>query len=468
MSDLAAVLTRVALDDVFRRRLITEPEEALRGYHLDAADREALRVPGPDWLGLLGRAIRATEVPPGPAWADYAVPAGPASSPGGRLPDASVWLRLGERTTEAGSSWEVQLLAGKPEDAEGFVDLEIALRMLGDQVSATLRPLQTEPSVTPTRWDHRVAADAGWKVLEVPEEQRGAALLDLMLAVREPNPRPSPRAAPPLRPGGPHIRVVGLGITGIEHVTRETEAAVRRARRVYHVDAGLAAPAWLRATHSDVRPLFAETYVVGEARLSIYDRIAAEVLRAGLDVGDVVLAVQGHPMVFSYVPALLLDAGPLVGLEVQVLPGISADAVLLAELGIDPADHGLQAYECTDLLLRRRPIQSDVPLVLWQVGNLETRLHQARRSRPERLAGLVAWLTNFYPPLHPVTALHVSPHPGVPGWRRTLKLEDLPSIAGELHAAVTLYLPPVRRRPLADPYLAVRVDDPAYLGHITE
>jgi precorrin-2 methylase len=264
------------------------------------------------------------------------------------------------------------------------------------------------------------------------------------------------------------VTVVGLGITGIDQVTREAEAAIRRARRVYHVDAGLAADVWLRSLQADVVPLFETAYRVHEARIDAYDRIAVQVLAGALEVGRVVLAVQGHPLFFSYAPALLLDAGRLLGIAVHVQPGISADACLFAELGVDPGEQGIQAYECTDLLLRRRPISSDVPLVLWQVGNLETRLHQGRRSRPARLSRLQNWLLTFYPPDHPVIAVYVSPHPGVPGWRQTTSLEELPALARDLHAAVTLYVPPVQRRPLADPELAFQVDDPAHLGAVTE
>ena len=62
----------------------------------------------------------------------------------------------------------------------------------------------------------------------------------------------------------------------------------------------------------------------------------------------------------------------------------SLDA-LLADLRLDPVVHGIQMYEATDVLLRRRPLQSDVPAILWQIGPIETCLHSQAVSLPGRL-----------------------------------------------------------------------------------
>ena len=63
------------------------------------------------------------------------------------------------------------------------------------------------------------------------------------------------------------------------------------------------------------------------------------------------------------------------------------------------------------LLLRRRPLQPDVPALIWQIGNLETTLHSSRPSAPARFERLVAHLESFYAPEHPVYVVYASPHP---------------------------------------------------------
>lgn len=51
-----------------------------------------------------------------------------------------------------------------------------------------------------------------------------------------------------------------------------------------------------------------------------------------------------------------------------MLPGISAEDCLLADLGIDPSHNGLQSLEATDLLIRDRQLLTDSNIIIWQVG----------------------------------------------------------------------------------------------------
>ena len=51
-----------------------------------------------------------------------------------------------------------------------------------------------------------------------------------------------------------------------------------------------------------------------------------------------------------------------------MLPAVSAEDCLFADLGIDPSFPGLQTFEATDLLLRHRQILTDANVIIWQVG----------------------------------------------------------------------------------------------------
>jgi len=51
-----------------------------------------------------------------------------------------------------------------------------------------------------------------------------------------------------------------------------------------------------------------------------------------------------------------------------MLPGISAEDCLFADLGIDPSFMGCQTVEATDLLLRNRPLITSGHVLIWQVG----------------------------------------------------------------------------------------------------
>ncbi len=265
----------------------------------------------------------------------------------------------------------------------------------------------------------------------------------------------------------PDIYLVGLGICGIDQITAETERVLRHAREVLFVDTGVATRRYLESLCPRVTSLFDESYADDGHRLGAYHHMAARTIDAALDHAPVAFAMQGHPIVGACAPALIRDAAGLLGLSVRVLPGISALDCVFAELLLDPCLHGLQMYEATDLLLRRRPLQADVPALIWQVGSLETRLHTQRRSRPERFTRFQIHLRRFYPAAHPVTAVFATPHPLMQSTIRRFALDEIGSHAHDLHAGFTLYVPPLHARPIEDAELCRLVDSAEHLRRIT-
>lgn len=263
------------------------------------------------------------------------------------------------------------------------------------------------------------------------------------------------------------ITIVGLGIRLPDQVTRETEQALRRCNEVLFVDTSIAARPWLESLCPRVTDLYAESYREKGGRVDAYHHMAARTLQAALEHGPVAFAMQGHPLVYAYAPALIRDLAPLLGLQVATLPGISSMDCLFADLGLDPCTEGLQLYEATDLLLRRRPLQPDVPLLVWQVGTVETRLHSEHTSRPERFVRFRDHLLRTYPPHHEIVAYFAAPFPLFPPRLERFALADLPAHAAGLHPGVTLYVPPVGTRPIQDVELQALVDDPDHLARIT-
>jgi len=267
--------------------------------------------------------------------------------------------------------------------------------------------------------------------------------------------------------GSADITIVGLGILGIQQLTAETERALGRCNEVLFVDTGIATRAYLERHCPRVTDLYAESYAVGGARLDAYRHMAARTVEAALDHSPVVFAMSGHPLVYAYAPPLIVDLANLLALTVRVLPGISAMDCLFAELVLDPCTDGLQMYEATDLVLKRRPLQPDVPALIWQVGNLETRLHTDRRSRPERFHRFRDHLLRFYPPQHLITAYFATPFPLMPSTVLQFPLVEIADQAGTLHHGVTLYLPPVSTRPVEDAELLDLIDSTKHLDNIT-
>lgn len=256
----------------------------------------------------------------------------------------------------------------------------------------------------------------------------------------------------------PDIYVVGLGIKGIEHVTRETEAAFRRSNEILAVATHPAVLTYLESMGPKVTNLHTISYREDEHRLDAYDTMAASVLAAALEHPPVTFALYGHPMIYVLPSRQVMQAAPYLGLKAEVQPGISSLDTIFCDLGIDPASDGLQMYEATDLLLRRRPLQPDVPCLIWQVGTVESVLYSTAMSRPERFSRIKEYLLQFYPPEHELIAVYSTHHPLLDPTMTKFKLGEMEAHHYDLHQGLTVYIPPVQIRAVEDLELARKIE----------
>jgi len=265
----------------------------------------------------------------------------------------------------------------------------------------------------------------------------------------------------------PDIHIVGLGVKGIEHVTRETESACRRSNEILAVANLPAVLTYLKSLCLRVTDLHPLSYEEDENRLKAYDTMSAMVLAAALDHAPVMFATYGHPLIYVYPTRQIVDAAPYFGLTVRVLAGISSLDTMLIDLDVDPAMHGLQMYEATDLLVKQRPLQPDVPCLLWQVGAIESVLYSTAPSRPDRFRRIRNYLLRFYSPDHELRAVYSSHHPLLDSSIIKFKLADMESHYEDLHQGLTVYIPPVTARPVADMDLGSKIESLEHLQSIT-
>jgi hypothetical protein len=263
------------------------------------------------------------------------------------------------------------------------------------------------------------------------------------------------------------LYIAGLGLETVAQVTREVEQAIRESREVLYLDTGAATRQYLETLCPRVTPLFDESYREDRPRVSAYEHMAIRIIEAALDHPPVTFAIHGHPLVAAHPPFLVLEMARALRLRATVLPGISALDAIFADLRLDPVVHGIQMYEATDLLLRRRPLLNDVPAVIWQIGPLETALHSQRVSRPERFARFIEHLRRYYPARHQAVAIYCSPHPILPPRILRFAIEDMGEYAAEIHTGFTLYVPPSAGRPVVDRELATQLYSIDHLRKIT-
>ncbi|MEV5885358.1 SAM-dependent methyltransferase [Streptomyces sp. NPDC052020] len=248
------------------------------------------------------------------------------------------------------------------------------------------------------------------------------------------------------------IAVVGTGIVGTHQLTREAEEVIQRSKHTFVVASGYGITEYIEKLCPRVTDL-SYLYEPGLNRLPTYHRMAAEVVSAALVDAPVCLAVYGHPWVYCYPTTLINRAAPLLGLHVEVFAGVSAFDTLLVDLGTDIANGGIQMYEATDLLLRQRPIQSDVTCVIWQptvVGDptCPKGPYDSRQFEPLR-----DYLLRFYPRDHEVKLVTSKNHPLIRSSVVSLKLSDLAAELAGVPGVGTLYVPALNERSVKDPEL---------------
>ena len=233
--------------------------------------------------------------------------------------------------------------------------------------------------------------------------------------------------------------VVGTGIQLSAHMTPLATSHMEQADKVLYLVTDLLAKAWIAANTSSAESL-EQFYAVGKNRAETYEEMVEYILsfvRGGLCV---CVAVYGHPGVFTYPTHESIRRAREEGFEATMLPGISAEDCLFADLGIDPANAGCQSYEATDFLVHDRGVDTTSSLVLWQIGAVGN-LEFVGKPHDDAVAILIETLVARYGPQHPVVLYVASPHPIVPPAIRRLPLKDVPT--ADICAMSTLYVPPL-------------------------
>jgi precorrin-3B methylase len=248
------------------------------------------------------------------------------------------------------------------------------------------------------------------------------------------------------------VAIVGLGIVGVHQITREVEETIRRCRHTFVIDSGFGVVDYLQSICAEVTSLV-PLYERGKSRLPTYRRMAAEVINAAIAGPPVCFATYGHPLIYCYPAVLIQRAAKLLDLRVETFPGISSLDTLLVDLGIDIATDGAQMYEATDLILRRRPIQNDVSCILWQSSVVADPTYETDRRSAEHFLSLQNYLLEFYPPEHPITLVFSKTFPLLQSIVETYRVGTLAADLERGPQGGNLYIPPLRRRAIADQQL---------------
>ena len=225
-------------------------------------------------------------------------------------------------------------------------------------------------------------------------------------------------------------------------MTPEARQAFLRADVALYLVADVVAQSWITELNPQARSL-EHHYRTGVPRQEIYDAMTEAIVHEVRSGADVCAAFYGHPGVFVYPSHAAIEKARSEGYRAQMLPAISAEDCLFADLGVDPGTVGCQSYEATDFLLRRRSIDPTAVLILWQIAAVGERIY-SKELRSQGLLVLVDYLSKWYGVDHEVTVYEASPYPVVDSMIRTIRLSDLTD--SDPSALSTLYVPPLEER----------------------
>ena len=224
------------------------------------------------------------------------------------------------------------------------------------------------------------------------------------------------------------------------------------ADEVLHVLAEPIAAARLESLNPNARSL-TSLYRGGVPRRRIYEEMVDEILGAVREGRRVCAVFYGHPGVYVEPSHEAVRRAREVGFDARMLPAVSTEDCLVADLGVDPGERGWQSWEATVFLLRGFRPDPTAGLVLWQVDGIG-KLDWDLDPDPRGLAALADVLAELYPPGHELVFYRASIYPITAAETTHVRLDELGTLPRA--PAGTLYVPPLPARPV-DPAMAERL-----------
>jgi Tetrapyrrole (Corrin/Porphyrin) Methylases len=214
--------------------------------------------------------------------------------------------------------------------------------------------------------------------------------------------------------------------------------SIERADKVLYLFADPVPATWITKLNPSAQSLEG-FYAPAKDRDRTYQEITEEILRWVRSGLHVCVVLYGHPGVLVAPSHEAIRRARAEGFHARMLPGVSSEDCLFADLGVDPGAWGCQSYEATNFLLYRRCFDTSTPLVLWQVAGVGVR-EGATRPSAAGLRALADFLQDHYGPDHEVILYQASPYPLLDPIVQPMPLRDLPD--ADLTAMCTLYVPP--------------------------
>jgi uncharacterized protein YabN with tetrapyrrole methylase and pyrophosphatase domain len=247
---------------------------------------------------------------------------------------------------------------------------------------------------------------------------------------------------------------VGTGLQLAGQISVLSRSYIENADKVFSLVPDSFAEEWLislNPNHISLQSFYAQDNEIKNRR-DTYKQMVEAILGAVRKGEHVVCALYGHPGVFACVSHLAIAQARAEGFEAYMEPGISAEACLWADLGIDPGQSGHQSFEATQFILYQHRPDPSTHLLLWQIALAGDHTLTQFSTTSDRLQVLVDLLSQWYPLDHEVVIYEAANLPLQQPRIERLALKALPQ--ARLTVISTLLIPPAHALQLNEIALA--------------
>ena len=241
------------------------------------------------------------------------------------------------------------------------------------------------------------------------------------------------------------LTLVGTGLRIAGQVTAEAKSAIEDAEKLFHLVQDVVTHRWLERLNPSAESL-ADCYAPGRPRAASYEAMVERMLAPVRAGRSVCAAFYGHPGVFVQPAHEAIRRARAGGYEAVMLPGVSAEDCLIADLGFDPGERGCQSFEATDFLVRHRRHDPASALLLWQIGGIGVADFRPGAFWNARGVEILSrTLARTYGADHEVVVYEASPYPIAEPLLHRCSIAAL--AAAPITLGSTLYVPPLADRP---------------------
>jgi uncharacterized protein YabN with tetrapyrrole methylase and pyrophosphatase domain len=234
--------------------------------------------------------------------------------------------------------------------------------------------------------------------------------------------------------------VVGTGIYA-GHLTQEARGWIEIADKVLYCISDPATERLLIRLNKNSESLYC-FYEEGKPRIETYRQMTQRTLECLHEGGLVCAVYYGHPGLFVNPSHASIEAARAAGFQARMLPAVSSLDCLFCDLGVDPAG-GLQVFEATDLVIRRRFVDIHSHVVVLQVSAMGERSYSYDGWIGRHSKHLKEYLLRFFDPGHQVKFYMAPQFPLCDPRISTATINDIDD--PELSRKATLYIPPVEQ-----------------------